>query len=125
MNISSFITDTTRSLDRKVGADEVVSVEDVADTSKLARLLTRILKLLADVRRSFVPRRTDFEDKDVDASGTVRHRFAHGFGGRVRWWVVDSDAVPALVRHADTNANTLVLTSTVACRLTLRIEEAG
>lgn len=125
MNVASFLSGTSRQLDRKVAADEIVTPEDAGDTAKLAKLLTRLLKSIATLGQRPALRRTDYEDKDVDASGTVKHRFAHGFGGRVRWWVVDANAVPALVKDGSTDANTLVLTSAVACRITLRVEEAG
>jgi len=127
MNVASFISGKSRQLGGKATEDEVVSEADVTDVPKMARLLTRIVRELASLRRRFAPRRTDFEDVDVPTGGYVR--FPHGFGGRVRWWVVDVEGSFAqLVRVSpDTlsDANTLVLYSDQETRITLRIEEAG
>lgn len=123
MNVSSLITGKSRQLDGRAAPEATVTEADVADAPKLAKLLTRILALLADVKRRFYPRRTDFEDWDVGAGTT--HSFAHGFAKRVRWWVVDQNGAAALTKNAATDANTLVLDSAVACRITLRVEEAG
>lgn len=127
MNVASLLSGKSRSLDRKVEPDELVREDDAADTSKLARLLTRVLRDLADLRRRFAPRRTDFEDVHV-GTGTY-HRFPHRFGGRVRWWVVDAaGAQPSMLRDypdAQTDADTLVLYSYAEAVITLRVEEAG
>lgn len=115
-----------RALTKQRQPDEQVTAAQVADTSWLARLLIRMLRDVADLRRRFWPRRVDFEDRAVDATGTKLFRFAHGLDARVRWWAVDATgAVPALQRNAATDSNTLVLTSTVACTVTIRVEEAG
>ena len=127
MNVASLLSGKSRQLDRKAAADELVPESDVTDASKLAKLLTRLVKGLAELQRSFSPRRTDFEDVDV-GTGTYE-RFPHGFGGRVRWWVIDVEGSDAqLIRVSpDTlsDANTLVLYSGQATRLTLRVEQAG
>lgn len=117
-----------RLLDRPAEPDERVTPEDVQDAPKLARLLMRILKELALLRRRWWPRKVDHEDRTVDGTGTTKYRFPHGFGGRVRWWPVDwsgAASVPGLMRHADSDANTLVLVSWIAGTVTVRIEEAG
>lgn len=123
VNIASALSGKTRSLDRKVAADETVSPSDAADSTKMSQLLTRIVRQIAQLRRAPVLRRTDFEDFPV-GSGTT-HAFPHGFNGRVRWWVVDANGAAALMKNATTDAGTLVLDSAVACTITLRIEEAG
>jgi hypothetical protein len=127
VNVASLITGKSRQLDRKAAADELVPESDVTDASKLAKLLTRIVKGLAELQRAFVPRRTDFEDVDVPNGDFVR--FPHGFGGRVRWWIVDVEGNdPQMLRVSpDTlsDENTLVLYSGQATRLTLRVEQAG
>jgi len=119
------VSGESRSLDLKVEADETVREQDVADPAKLARLLTRLVKENAALRKRFVPRRTDFEDLDV-GTGTT-HRLNHGFGGRVRWWVIEQiGSNPQLVTiYGDTDKDTLVLYSGVSTRVTVRVEEAG
>lgn len=117
-----------RPLDKAVEPLERVTPEQWTDVPRMTRLLTQILRDIAQLKRRFWPLRIDHQDRVVDASGTVLHRFAHGFGGRVRWWVVDwTDATlpPLLVRHSSSNNDTLVLTSGVAGTVTIRIEEAG
>lgn len=121
--VASILSGKTRALDGKAAAGDVVSATDAADPLKLARLLTKLGRAVADLSRRFAPHFVDFEDLPVGSSST--HRLAHGFGGRVRWWVVDADGVPALTKDPATDANTLVLTSTVACTVTVRIEEIG
>jgi hypothetical protein len=114
-------------LDRQAEPDERVTEEDVKDADKLARLLMRVLKDLASIKRRFFPRRVDFEDTAVDGSGVTKYRFPHGLNARVRWWPVDvtGSSVAALRRHADTDLNTLVLLSDSACTVTIRVEAAG
>lgn len=105
---------------------EIITEADAADSIKLSRLLMRLAKDVTALKRRHFPRRIDFEDRDVDNTGTTKYRFEHGFKGRVRWWPVDVvGGVPALIRDEDTDQNTLVLTSTNAATLTIRIEEAG
>lgn len=121
-------TGKTRSLDRKTQADERVPEADVQEPPKLARLLTRILGDLAALKRPFVPRRTDFEDVDVDDTGTTKYRFPHGFGDRVRWWVVDWSSVagwPALIKDDSSDKDTLVLVSLTIGTATIRVEAVG
>lgn len=117
-----------RRLDRASEPDERVTVDDLKSPDYLARLLMRILRELADLRRRWWPKRIDVEDRDVDGTGSTKYRFPHGFGGRVRWWVVDwsgASSVAGLMRHSDSDNNTLVLVSWVAGTVTVRIEEAG
>lgn len=118
----------TRQLDRQAEPDEQVTPEYVADQERMARLLMRILRDLALMKRRFWPRRADHEDRVVDGTGTTKYRFPHGYNGRIRWFPVDwsgATAGPRLVRHADTDNNTLVLVSYTAGTVTLRVEEAG
>lgn len=113
-------------LDRPAEPDEIVSEEDAGDVGKLSRLLIRLLRDVAAIKRRFFPRRVDFEDRAVDASMVTKYRFPHGFNAAVRWWVVDATGdCPALTRHADSDLNTLVLISNVACTVTIRVEVAG
>jgi len=123
VNVSSLISGKSRQLDGRGASEETITEPDASDVSKLAKLLTRIVRELAALRARFYPRRTDFEDVDMGAG--VPRKFVHRFGARVRWWVVDTNNTAVIVKTTDTDADTLVLTSTFACRITLRVEEAG
>lgn len=114
-----------RQLDGRAEPDEVLTPEDAADTTKLAKLLIRILRELAQLRRRWWPRQIDFEDVPTNTVNPIR--LPHGFGGRVRWWTVDADDAidVALGRHSSTDKNTLVLTSTGTSVVTIRVQEAG
>lgn len=118
-----------RQLDRQAEPDEQVRPEDVTDTERLARTVMRILRDVARLKRRFWPDYIEYEDVTFDSSGSTVYRFPHGFGGRVRWWVVDmygSAAGYALVKDEDeTDSNTLCLISNEACVATIRIERAG
>ena len=117
-----------RQLDRKAEPDEQVTTEQAKDPERVSRLLMRILRDLAQLKRRWAPRRIDFEDRTVDATGTTLHQFTHNFAGRVRWWAVDwqaSSGAPSLRRHVSSNENTLVLVSSVSGTATIRVEEAG
>lgn len=108
--------------------EETVTAEDVQDPAKLAKLATRILAALANLRRQWAPGRLDFEDLACDGAGAAL-TLQHNFAGRVRWWVTDwtsgSSACPILIRGTETTADTLVLYSYQAGTATLRVEESG
>lgn len=116
-----------RSLVSSREPDEEVTEEQLTEQGYAVRLFMRVLREIAALRRRFVPSRIDFEDRAVGV-GTYE-RFPHGFGGRVRWWVVDKAGdEPELIRvEPDTlsDKNTLVLYSGVATTVTVRVEEAG
>lgn len=108
--------------------DVSVAAEDVQDPSRLAQFVSSIFREIASLKARWYPRRIDYEDVAVGNSGTVQ--LAHGFAGRVRWWVVDwqptlAGKVPVLARDAATDANTLVLISAMGGVATIRVEEAG
>jgi hypothetical protein len=124
-------------LDRAPQLDERVTEEDVKDAGKLSRLLMRILKDIASLKRRFYPRRRDFEDRAITGAGSV-YRFEHRFGGRVRWWI--SQWKPAstagnyipLLAESSQDGTTLVLTNVSVLGInaftgtvTIRVEEAG
>lgn len=116
-------------LDRPAEPDERVTEEDVQDADKLSRLLMRVLKDVAGIKRRFIPRRIDFEDRAVVAGTPLR--LPHGLNARVRWWVVDwiptspTDS-PVFERNAtDTTVNTLVLDVGNPGTVTIRLEVAG
>lgn len=121
---------TITQLDGKGGPPEVVNPDDVADDKKLAQLLERMLRAIAKLERMWKPRRLYFRDVSVDATGTTKYRFEHGFGGRVNWRVEHWDANSAgvevrLDQHADTDDTTLVLVSGAVGSVTVGVEEAG
>lgn len=117
-------------LDGRAEADEVVTEDDVQEPAKLARLLCRILKTLAELRRRFAPRRIDFHDVTTPGSGGTIS-LQHNFGGRVVWWIIDYQIIttvtaPILQRSvASSTDNTLVLLTHTTGLASIRIEEAG
>lgn len=128
MSAKSTRTNEVFALDRPPQLDERVTEDDVKDASKLARLLMRVLKDIATLKRRFVPRRIDFEDRAVLGGGKLR--LNHGWGGRVRWWVVDwvptspTDS-PVFERTTATDSKTLVLSVGNPGTVTIRVEESG
>lgn len=117
-----------RQLDKPSEPQAQVTEEQVTDPKRLSRILMSILRDVAQLKRRWWPSFLDFEDTTVDGTGTTKYRFPHRFKNRVRWWPVDwtgATAGPRLVRHSDTDSDTLVLVSYTAGTLTLRIEEAG
>lgn len=115
-------------LDRPAEPDEVVTEEDVQDASKLARLLLRILKDLALIRRRFFPRRITFANRAVTAGSQLR--LSHKFGTAVEYWVVKwrpaspTDS-PVFDYSTDTDADTLVLDVGNAGTVSFRVESGG
>lgn len=121
-------TGPARALTRPPEPDEEVTVEQVEDASRLARIAMRMLRDIAALKKRWAPARVDHEGRVVDATGTTLYRFAHDLNTvSVRYWAVEwsGSAAPCLRRHATTDRDTLVLTSTVAGTVTLRIESAG
>lgn len=115
-------------LDRAAEPEEVVTEADAKDTTKLSRLLMRILKDVATLKRRFVPRRIDFEDREVLSGDIIR--LDHDFRSRVRWWVVDWDAdtpgdIDLFVWQSTSTTRTLVLLASNSGTVTIRVEEAG
>jgi hypothetical protein len=122
----------SRQLDTRTQSDEIVSADDAGDTTKLARLLTRLLAELAAVRRRWVPRSITF--RDVVSTGDyltpVEIPLKHNLGGLVEFWVVDtivqaSATVPLIVRHPSSDPNTLVISVYYSATFAIRVEEAG
>jgi hypothetical protein len=117
-----------RQLDRPASPDEVMSEVDAQNAVKLARVLLRILKDVATLKRRWWPDRIDFEDFPVSTAGATV-TLNHGLGGRVRWWLVDWESsgttAPILKRTSATTNDSLVLASYVAGTATIRVEAAG
>lgn len=118
---------TLRPLDSKAGPAEQLTDKLATDPMQMAQTVASIRADLAALKRRWWPQSVTHLDRAVDATGTVVHRFAHGFGGRVAWWPTDwtGAAGPQLARHASSDANTLAIVSFVAGTLSLRIEEVG
>jgi hypothetical protein len=118
-------TGILRRLDPGIQPDRTTTAEDVKDPEKLARAVQELREALAGVE---LPRSIDFEDLAASTGGALL-RLAHGFGGRVRWFVMDwqssGTAAPVLMRTTASDENTLVLGSYVAGTVTVRVEEAG
>lgn len=118
--------DNIRSLVATKGPDRQVTEDRVQDAKELARLLQDALRDIAALDRRPCPRRIDFEDLVVDGTGTTQYRLPHGFGGRVRWWVVDAENYAVVNRDvAASTDDVLVIVSHHASTITVRIEEVG
>lgn len=66
--------------------DEVVTADDAKDPAKLAQILGRVLKSVADLRRQWSPRNLDYEDVAAGAGGALVS-LQHSLSQRMRWWV--------------------------------------
>jgi hypothetical protein len=108
---------------------EVFKSADVEDPQTLADALTTLRDQVKVLERRFAVEFIDFEDIALLAYADVR--LSHGFGGRVRWsvldWISSVGALPpVLERNASaTTSDVLVLTSSVAGTATIRVERAG
>lgn len=114
-------------LDRQATPDEVVTSEDVKDSEKLARLLARLLRDVADLKRRWWPKRIDFEDRAVVSGMPLR--LGHGMRARVRWWIVDwtpttPGDVPIFEKASTTDLKTLVLDVGNSGTVSVRVEVA-
>lgn len=119
-------------LDKRAEPDEQVTIERVSDAERLVRLLMDLLRDVTLLKRRWWPQFIDFDGvvttgDDVTPS---THRFAHNFGGPVRFWIVDLASTTSansnlLVREDSSDANTLVLSAYFPATISLRIEQAG
>lgn len=119
-----------RSLDKPAEPSQEVTEDRIEDKGFMARLLMGILRDVASLLRRREVTVTDFEDVEVDSSGSTKYRFPHGFKGRVRWWPCGfRDALDSLGANlsedADTDDNTLVLVSWARGTVDVRVEKAG
>lgn len=113
-----------RPLDGKAPARATFTAEDAKDPEKVARLIAGLLDDVAELRRRYAPRWVDFEDVAVSSGGSTL-TLEHGFGGRVRWWIVDcSSNVTVASKSTATTDDTLVLSMTTAAdgTATIRVE---
>lgn len=117
-------------LDRRPEPDEQVTPEQISDPSRMTRLLMRLLRDVAILRRRWWPRHIDFEiapDGDSMPTASV-HRLSHRFGGPVRFWLVDaksSGPVSPPIRVDTSDENILVLNAYFTGSAVVRVEEAG
>lgn len=120
---------TSRTLDASVQSEETAQEPDVADVPRLARLLTRMLRDIAALKRRFSPRVITYVNLDVDATGTTVYQLVHKFGGPVAWWPVGwssgSSDCPKLRESGTPDRDTLSLISHVAGTVAIRVEELG
>jgi hypothetical protein len=117
-----------RQLDTFSEPKEEITVEQLDDKPRVARVLMSILRSLATLLGRWSPRVVDFRDL-VTTGDTVtpsRHSLNHKLGAPVNWWLVKSSSA-ALAREAtsESNSNTLVIDVYGSSVLTVRIEEAG
>ncbi len=104
-------------LDRQAEPDEVVTEADAQDPRKLSRLLMRLLKDIAGLRRLFKPKQLDREDFRITYD-VATYRIPHGFNSRVHWWIAgwratseSANFFPLLMTSTASDLNTLVLTN--------------
>lgn len=121
------VNGVVKQLDGRTQTAGSTTAKDVQDPEVLAQTIGEMLDDLAALKRRFDPRVLYFRDQVVDATGATKYRFPHGFGGRVNYEIAywSGAAAPNLRADAATDANTLVLTSTSAGTVTVRVEEAG
>ena len=116
-------------LGSKPAASVDVTEDDVSGIPKLARLISGIMADIATLRARYYPRCHDFEGVVCGTIGATTALLEHGFGGGVRWWIVNwtgASAGPSLVEYAaGTTATTIQFQSYVAGTATVRVEEAG
>lgn len=118
-------------LDEKQASQTTVSPEDAANVTWLARLLTRLLDDVSELKRRFAPDRITFRDIVATGSGGAPQRItlAHNLGQLVEWWPVrmvglTSTTYPIVEISQD--ANTLVLDIYfTAPNVWIRVEAAG
>lgn len=104
---------------------ESLTEEAAAEPRLVAKAVATVQNAIEEQKSNFRPA-IEFQDL-VFSSGGATTAIAHNFGGRVRWWVVDwvgAMVGPSLVRHADSDANRLVLASYVAGTGSIRVEAA-
>lgn len=130
MSVGKVLSDLSiQRLDTPREPDALITEEDVQNPRKMALLLTRIVKEIAEVKRRFVAKRIDYEDVTVTNAG-LSYAFQHSMKGRVRWWPVgwqsaSADACVLVEDTARTDDNTLYLKSYGDGVVTLRVESAG
>lgn len=118
-------------LDGRAEPDAIITAADVQDPEKLARMVARLFRELAIEKRRWKPSRTYY--RDIASTGTTASaqtkRFAHGYGGRVNWWICDwkgtGTVAPLARKTTATTSDELVLELLTTGTFTLVIEEAG
>lgn len=117
-------------LDTKATPPVSVTEGDAAQPAWLARVLTRLLADVTELRRRFAPSRITFRDIETTgtAAGASRHRLAHNLGQLVEWWpvrIVNPSVDPIDIIEVSQDANTLVVDVFYTGQLWIRVEGAG
>lgn len=121
-----------RQLDGRREPDEQVTPEQATDPDRVSRILMKILRDVAELKRRWFPRHIDFEG--LVSTGTdsapQRFRLGHNLKADVRWWVIDTrnanTVVVTLINRApSSDPNTLILDVYYEATLTIRVEESG
>jgi hypothetical protein len=121
-----------KQLDTRATPQVSVTEGDAAQPAWLARVLTRVLADIAEIKRRFAPDRITFRDIPVAgtaAGSATRVRLAHNLGQLVEWWPVRaigaSGTNPVNVYEISQDGNVLVLDVRFTGTLWIRCEGAG
>ncbi len=121
-----------KQLDGRATQQASVSESDAQNPGWLARVLTRLLEDVSDLKRRFAPARITFRDipvSGVAAGPATRITITHNIGQLVEWWPVRAigatGANPVNVVEVSQDANTLALDVYFTGTLWVRIEGAG
>lgn len=122
---------TVRQLDRIPQPPSPVTDETVKDAPTLARLVLGLIRDVSRLLGYWRPRRMDFEG--LVSTGTdvapQSFRLTHGFGGAVRWWVVDRRSSGAVAvpyeDRTDDDPDVITIRIFYEATVTVRVEEAG
>lgn len=117
-------------LDTKATPPVSVTEGDAAEPRWLARVLTRVLADIAEIRRRFAPNRITFRDIAVTGTGAgaSRHSLTHNFGQLVEWWpvrVINPGPDVEDIAEVSQDGNVLVLDVFFTGTLWIRCEGAG
>lgn len=121
-----------KQLDRRPEPDENITEATVKEPARLARLLLKVFRDVAALKRRWAPKQVTIRGQ-VSTGVLVdpqRFRFAHQFGGRVDYWLTrvtaPTGADNTLVVEVDeTDENTLVVDVYFPATFDIRIQEAG
>ncbi len=118
---------TLHRLGGRAGAANVFTADSLEDRKATADTLTSLAEDVADVANRHVVDFLDFEDLAADGAGGELV-LTHGYGGRVRWYVVDWTSTlggvpPVLEKSSRTTEDVLVLTSNEAGTVSIRVEK--
>ncbi len=104
---------------------ETFSLDQVQKPEALAGILTRLSTYLHDINSRIPPQAIEYQNIVI---GTAPGNAAlyHNFPAGVRWFLVDTTALPNVVRDTtNTTADTLFLTFNTVGTFTVRLEPVG